>query len=80
MELTFSVRYYIQNLIERYYKLFTIYIYIYIYTRGPVLLKSYLRRDIRPCQSLDNIVGVNTEIDAEQVCFSAMKSTSHTIN
>ena len=80
MELTFSVRYYRQNLAETYYKLFTIYIYIYIYI-GPILFKAYLRRDTQPCESLEKILGLNTEIAAEQFCFSAMDSTSHnTIN
>ena len=80
MELTFRVRYYGQDLIETYYTLFTIYI-THIYACGPVLLETYLRRDTRPCQSLDNIVGVNIEIAAEQICFSAMKPTSHnTVN
>jgi len=53
------------------------YIYIYIHIRGPIVLKTYLRRDTRPYQSLDNTVGVNIEIDTEQISFSAMKWTSH---
>jgi len=82
MGLTFSVRHFLQNLVGNNYKLYTIYIYnIYIYTHGPILLKSYLRLNTGPCQSLDIIVCVNIEIVAEQIWFSAMKTTSHnTIN
>ena len=43
----------------------TLYTYTWTY-----IIKTYLGRDTRPFQSLDNTVGVNIEIDAEQICIS----------
>ena len=78
MELTFRVRYILQILVETYCTLFTIYM-IYVYICEPILLKTYLRRDTRPCQRVERILGVNIEIVTEQLFFSAIKSTSRNI-
>jgi hypothetical protein len=73
MDLTFSVRHFLQNLKQSIIQ-FLLYIWAYI-------IKDHLRPDTRPCQILKKFVVVNTEIVAEQLCFSAMKSTSpNTIN
>jgi hypothetical protein len=43
------------------YTFYYIYIYIYMYIYGPILLKTHLRCDTRPCESVKKIVGVNIE-------------------